>query len=266
MAIPRTESISSIYLPHPHKSSLPIEIPGRTHHGSSPSTSTSTRTTSPELIFEMEPFSPLEILSTHYPPGPSTPRTADERECEPLLYPFPMVSASHFNAARRTHPAPQSTASSSSVSSSSRKAPARPIRRTKALSLNPPRQPLDPTHAIKTAPIHKITGFKPVVATAAQAPEPRTPVRKAPREKRLAPLPRRRSSFSAPPWVFPGRGDAPDDEPRSLELDFKQYLLRRIDSQKPLQFQMFQAMSMMSVSVGLVPSQPTALRLTFVRR
>ncbi|KAJ6620750.1 hypothetical protein B0H10DRAFT_2215738 [Mycena sp. CBHHK59/15] len=248
MAIPRTESISSIYLPHPHKSSLPIEIPGRTHHGSSPSTSTSTRTTSPELIFEMEPFSPLEILSTHYPPGPSTSRTADERECEPLLYPFPMVSASHFNAARRTHPAPQSTASSSSVSSSSRKAPARPIRRTKALSLNPPRQPLDPTHAIKTAPIHKITGFKPVVATAAQAPEPRTPVRKAPREKRLAPLPRRRSSF------------------RHRQLDFKQYLLRRIDSQKPLQFQMFQAMSMMSVSVGLVPSQPTALRLTFVRR
>jgi hypothetical protein len=97
-------------------------------------------------------------------------------------------------------------------------------------------------------PVHKITGFKPDFA--AQAPEARP--KKAPREKRLAHI--RSPSFSSSPWRLPGRGDTSSDDElmRSLEMDpsavdFTQYLLRRIDSQKPLQFQTFQAM--MSVSV-----------------
>jgi hypothetical protein len=206
---------------------------------------------SPDLIFEMEPFSPLEFPSSaHYP---HSSRTTDDHE-PPLLYPFPMmVSASHFNSDRRTHPASQSSAgTSSSLPSITNKAPTKPNHRAQVLPKKSPRPNSaspDPTHAIRAAPIHKIIGFKPVFST--QAPESRTPIKKAPREKRLSPPPRS-SSFSSSAWILPGRSDAPSDEPRSLELDssaldFTQHLFRRMDSQKPLQFQTFQ--SMMSVSV-----------------
>ncbi|KAJ7695713.1 hypothetical protein B0H17DRAFT_1131324 [Mycena rosella] len=250
MDIPRTESSS--YFFHPHKSSSPIEIPGRQQHDPEPSSSPRDRPTSPELIFEMEPFSPLDLPSTTpYSCGPSAPCTLDERE--PLLYPFPRFSTTHFNPdRRRTHPAPQSTPGSSS--SPQPRHPARPTkshRRSQTLQLkSPPQTPtaLDPAHAIRAVPIHKITGFK--LDSAAQAPEPRhrhgPSIKKTPREKPLAPPPRS-ASFSSSPWRLPGRGEASDDEPRSLEIDFTQYLLRRIESQKPLQFQAFQAM--MSVSV-----------------
>ncbi|KAJ7134345.1 hypothetical protein C8R44DRAFT_422726 [Mycena epipterygia] len=251
MDIPRTESSSSFFF-HPHKSSSPIEIPGR-HHHDDPVPPTSTRPFSPEpLIFEMES---LDCPSTRYSFGLSTSCTTDDRE--PLLYPFPVFSASHLIADRRTHPAPRSTAgaSASLPPPIAHNAPAtrKTHRRTRTLQLNSPRQTptvLDPTHAIRAVPLHKITGFKP--ESAAQAPEPRPPIKRAPREKPLAPPPRS-SNFLPSPWLLPSaRGDVSDDEPRSLELDpsavdFTQYLLRRIDSQKPLQFQTFQAM--MSVSV-----------------
>ncbi|KAJ7505560.1 hypothetical protein B0H11DRAFT_1708386 [Mycena galericulata] len=236
MDIPRTESSSSYFF-HPHKSSSPIEIPGR-HHDLS-SSSTSTRPFSPDLIFEMEPFSPLERPSTNYSLGLSTTCTPDDRE--PLLYTFPMLYADPLNADRGGLPTPQSTIGSSSLPPISRKAPSKPHRRTQTVQLKSPRETppsLDPTHPIRAVPIHKITGFKPDFAT--QAPEP------PPREKPLAPPPRS-STLSASPWPLPGRGDASDDEPRSPELDFTHYLLQRIDNQKPLQFHTFQAV--MSVSV-----------------
>ncbi|KAJ7465312.1 hypothetical protein FB451DRAFT_434382 [Mycena latifolia] len=245
MDIPRTESSSSYFF-YPQKSSSPIEIPGRQQHDPEPTT---TRPMSPELIFEMEPFSPLDVPSTHYSFGHSPSRTADERE--PLLYPFPMLSASRFNADRRTtHPAPQSTPGTSS-SPPPIAHPVKPSLRAQPLQLPTPRQTpaaIDPEHAIRAVPRHKVTGFKPDFA--AQAPEPRAPIIKtAPREKCQppAPPPRRVArSFSSSPraWRIPVRygSDASDDEPRSLDVDpgaFTQYLLRRIDSQKPLQFQSF---------------------------
>ncbi|KAJ7164716.1 hypothetical protein C8R43DRAFT_238714 [Mycena crocata] len=253
MDVPRTESSSSYFF-HPHKTSSPIEIPGRhCDDGSESVPSTTARPMSPELIFEMEPFSPLDGPSTHYSFGLSSSCTTDDRE--PLLYPFPILSASHFKADPCILPAPQTAArASASLPPITHKGPVKSYRRQQALQLKSPRQnppAIDPTHAIRAVPIHKITGFKPDFP--AQAPEPRPPIKKAPREKPLAP-PRRNSGFPSSPWRFrPGRGDASsDEEPRSLDadpsaLDFTQYLLRRIDSQKPLQFQPFQAV--MSVSV-----------------
>jgi len=188
--------------------------------------------------------------TTPYTSGLSTPCTTDDRE--PLLYSFPRFSAGHFNTDRGALPTPQSTVGSSSLPPITRKAPFKSHRRTQTVQLKSPRQTptsLDPYVPIRAVPIHKITGFKPDFA--AQAPEPRLPIKKAPREKPLAPPPRS-STLSASPWILPGRGDASDDEPRSLELDssaldFTQYLLRRIDGQRPLQFHAFQAV--MSVSV-----------------
>ncbi|KAJ6584655.1 hypothetical protein B0H19DRAFT_391764 [Mycena capillaripes] len=248
--IPRTESSSSFFF-YPPKSSLPIEIPRRQHNESVPSASECT--TSPELIFEMEPFSPLDPQPTHYPLGLSTsPCTKDDHE--PLLYPFPV--ASHINTHQRTRLAPQNAAGPSfSLPPITHRAPANAHRRSQStLQLTSPRQApadLDPSHAIRAVPIHKITGFKPDFAV--QAPEAYPTIKRPPREKPLTPPPRS-ASVSSSPWRIPGRGDASsDDEPlRSLEVDpsavdFTQYLFRRIDSQKPLQFQTFQAV--MSVSV-----------------
>ncbi|KAF8208589.1 hypothetical protein K438DRAFT_1961187 [Mycena galopus ATCC 62051] len=241
-------SESKSFFFHPPKSSSPIEIPGR-HDEPEPA---SERTISPELIFEMEPFS-LDLSSTYYSFGQSpstTPRQTDDRE-RPLLYSFPVASRLNTD---RPHSTPQSTASLSLPPiSHTLKPPAKTHRRTRTLQLNTPAQTpptIDPAHAIRAVPIHKITGFKPDFAV--QTPEARLPVKRAPREKPLAPPPR---SASSRPWLLPGRGEASDDElSRSLEMDptagdFTQYLLRRIDSQKPLQFPTFQAMMSVSVSV-----------------
>ncbi|KAJ7718114.1 hypothetical protein DFH07DRAFT_336118 [Mycena maculata] len=244
MDIPRTESSSS-YLFH-HKSSSPIGIPGR-HHSDPSTPSTSKRSSSPDLIFEMEPFSPLDRPSTNYPVGLSTSCTTDDRE--PLLYPFPMLSAGHPNADRGALPTPQSVADSSFLPPITHKAPPKLNRCTQPVQLKSQRQSppsLDPTHPIRVVPIHKIIGFKPDFAV--HAPEP-PPIKKTPREKPLAPPPRS-STLSSPAWIRPRRDNASDDEPRSLDLDssavdFTQHLLRRIDSQKPLQFHAFQ----MSLSV-----------------
>ncbi|KAJ6557228.1 hypothetical protein DFH09DRAFT_1365264 [Mycena vulgaris] len=241
MDVPRTESSSSHFF-HPPKSSAPIEIPGRPQLDPEPSAPT--RSMSPELIFEMEPFSPLDLPPTHYSFGLSASCKTDDRE--PLLYPFPVLSKRKFNADRHTHPAPQSSARSQSPLPPMAH-PAKPNQRCQSLQLRQNPTPLDPTHAIRAVPIHKITGFKPEFGV--QSSESHPSINTAPREKRLAPPPRT-SSFSSSPWLLPGRGAASDDEPRSLEvdpIDFTQYLLRRIDSQKPLQFRTFQAM--MSVSV-----------------
>ncbi|KAJ7242875.1 hypothetical protein B0H12DRAFT_841888 [Mycena haematopus] len=253
MDIPRSEyseSQSSFF--HAPKSSSPIEIPGRHNEPDF----ASERTTSPDLIFEMEPFS-LDLSSTYYTFGPShatTSRKTDDRE-RPLLYSFPVVSRPNTDHPRPT-PQRQSTASLS-LPPMSHKPPAQTHRRAHTLQLQTPTQTpptIDPSHAIRAVPIHKITGFMPDFP-AAQAPEARPPIKKAPREKPPAP-PRRSSSrsfSSSRPWLLPGRGEASDDElSRSLEVDptagdFTQYLLRRIDSQRSLHFPTFQAM--MSVSV-----------------
>ncbi|KAJ7043825.1 hypothetical protein C8F04DRAFT_679327 [Mycena alexandri] len=274
--ISRSESSSSFFF-HQPKSSSPIEIPGR-HHDDDETAPPTERTMSPELIFEMEPFSPLdpELASTTYSNGLSTSiqRTKDDRE--PLLYSFPMLSAAHLNPERRAPLRTAGPASSFSLPPIAHKAPARQRRRSQALQLKSPRQTPspssrdpDPAYAIRAEPVHKITGFKPAAAFAAQAPaEARANSKKAlPREKHPALPPHRRSlsplARSRAPWARHGlghshgtaRSEASDDELlRSLEVDpgavdFTQFLLRRIDSQKPLQFQTFQTMSMMSVSV-----------------
>ncbi|KAF7365461.1 hypothetical protein MVEN_00419100 [Mycena venus] len=249
-AISRSEySASESFFFHPPKSSAPIEIPGRHNEPES----APERTTSPELIFEMEPFSPLDPSPTNYSSGPSTSRKPkkDDRE-RPLLYTFPVASRLNTD---RLRPTPQSTASLS-LPPISHKPFSKSHRRSHTLQLESPSQSpptIDPSHAIRAVPIHKITGFKPDFA--AQAPEGRRRTKKAPREKPPAPPPgsSSRSFSSSRPWLLPGRGESSDDELlRSLEMDpsagdFTQYLLQRIDSQKPLQFQTFQAV--MSVSV-----------------
>ncbi|KAJ7725345.1 hypothetical protein B0H16DRAFT_281684 [Mycena metata] len=271
LGISRTESSSSFFF-RPPKSSTPIEIPGRHYDDEEPAPPTE-RTTSPELIFEMEPFFPLdpELASTTYSNGLSTsvPRTKDDRE--PLLYSFPMLSAAHFNPERRASLRTARPPASFSLPPITHNAPVRQRRRSHPLQLKSPRQTPssssrapdpDPAYAIRAEPVHKITGFKPAAAFAAHGPpDARARIKKAaPREKHPAPPPHRRSlsplARSRAPWARHGHGaEASDDELlRSLEVDpgavdFTQYLLRRIDSQKPLQFQTFQAMSMMSVSV-----------------
>ncbi|KAJ7366539.1 hypothetical protein DFH08DRAFT_169827 [Mycena albidolilacea] len=262
MDIPGSQySESKSFFFHPPKSSSPIEIPGR--HDDEPEY-TSERTTSPELIFEMEPFSPLD-RSTNYSSGSSTStrtarkKSSDDREL-PLLYSFPVVTRLNTDC---PHPTPQSPASLSLPPISHHPPTTRAHRRTRTLQLKSPRQTppcpaaiTDPAHAIRVVPLHKITGFKPDFA--AQAP-PETAagiITKAPREKALAPPPRRSATRSFSAAARPWRLDVPSDDElaRSLDVDaggagdFTQYLLRRIDSQKPLQFQAFRAMAM-SVSV-----------------
>lgn len=203
----------------------------------------------------MEPFSPLDRQSTHYSLGLSTSCTTDDDrdDREPLLYPFPV--ASHINTHQRPLPTLQNAAGPAlSLPPITHRAPAKAHRRSQStLQLKSPRQTpsdLDPSHAIRAVPVHKITGFKPDFTV--QTPEAHSPIKRPPREKPLTPLPRS-ASLSSSPWRLPGRGDASsDDELRSPEVDqspvdFTQYLFRRIDSQKPLQFQTFQAV--MSVSV-----------------
>ncbi|KAJ7644299.1 hypothetical protein FB45DRAFT_897478 [Roridomyces roridus] len=211
-----TPGSDSFYL-HSQKSSSPIEIPGRHRDRSA-------RPISPELIFEMDPMEPP---TTYYPSGLATTCTQDDPE--PLLYSFPRFSAENCNIV--APPKPQSS------SSSSRKAP----RKCPPTTTASPPAPLDPYVPIKAVPVHKITGFKPDFT--AQAPSAiMNP--EAPRENQLAPPPR---ISSASVWTLPGRGDASDDEPRSfeLDLDFSQYLIRRMD--RRAHFPAFQAV--MSVSV-----------------
>ncbi|KAJ7645653.1 hypothetical protein DFH06DRAFT_591910 [Mycena polygramma] len=251
---PRT-SCSSFFF-HPPKVSSPIEIPGRQHdeYALPPAE----RTTSPELIFEME-LSPIERLSTHYSFGLSTsPRTKEkDADPEPLLYPFPVAHHIDTHTHPRTRP-PQNTASFSLPPITHQ--PPKSHRRSKStLQLGSPPPEPDPAHAIRAVPLHKITGFTPDDGAAPlPLPEAARPAienahanAKAPREKQKQPLtpltppPRLASS----PWVR--EASASDDELslRALDVDpgagadFTQYLLRRIDSQKPLQFQTFRVMS-----------------------
>ncbi|KAJ6466374.1 hypothetical protein C8R45DRAFT_1106617 [Mycena sanguinolenta] len=212
----------------------------------------------------------------------------DDRDRErPLLYTFPVITRTNADRApdRPTTPQRQSTASLS-LPPMSHKPPPRTHRRTHTQLETPSQTPTaeadaqaNPAYAIRAVPRHKITGFTPEFPAATTAPEPRarppTQHLKAQREREkprsVAPSHRRRSSsrsFSSRPWLLPGGGGASisDDElSRSLDVDypgggaggqggggsggdFTQYLLRRIDSQKPLyHFPAFQAM--MSVSV-----------------
>ncbi|KAJ7163240.1 hypothetical protein C8R46DRAFT_1037198 [Mycena filopes] len=281
--ISRAESSSSSFFFHPQKVSSPIEIPGRQSHDSDHAPPPSTeRTTSPELIFEMEPFSPLEPLlaasSTTYSPRlcttsrSSTTMDAEDQEQQqqPLLYPFPILSAAHFNSASARRPA--GPPSSFSLPPITHKAPARPRPRPRGRSLSPlrelnssppstaPADPADPAHAIRAEPVHKIIGF--AVAKSERKPKPAAA---AAREKqpagpqqqpyyhhhhRPAPPPHRRrssSSISLSPRRQSSsslsRSPVSDDElVRSLDrgevdgggggaVDFTQYLLRRIERQ-----------------------------------
>ncbi|KAJ7175390.1 hypothetical protein C8R46DRAFT_1248765 [Mycena filopes] len=284
--ISRTESSSSSFFFHPQKVSSPIEIPGRQSHDSDHAPPPSTeRTTSPELIFEMEPFSPLDPLlaasSTPYSPRLCTSSRArssttmdaedQEQQQQPLLYPFPILSAAHFNSASVRRPA--GPPSSFSLPPITHKAPARPRPRPRGRSLSPlrelnssspstaPADPADPAHAIRAEPVHKIIGFavakserkpKPAAAAAREKPKPAVPQQQPyyhhhHHHHRPAPPPHRRrsSSISLSPRRQSSsslsRSPVSDDElVRSLDreldggggaVDFTQYLLRRIDRQ-----------------------------------
>ncbi|KAJ6511994.1 hypothetical protein C8R47DRAFT_675658 [Mycena vitilis] len=251
---PRT-SCSSFFF-HPPKVSSPIEIPGRQHdeYALPPAE----RTTSPELLFDME-LSPIDRLSTHYSFGlPTSPRTKEKDandDPEPLLYRFPV--AHHID----THPRPPPKITASFSLPPITHQPPKSYRRSKStLQLGSPPPEPDPAHAIRAVPLHKITGFTPDDRDgAAPLPLPEAAIEnahanaKAPREKQKQPLtpltPPARLASS--PWVREASTSALDDELglRALDVDpgagadFTQYLLRRIDSQKPLQFQTFRVMS-----------------------
>ncbi|KAF7357649.1 hypothetical protein MSAN_01361500 [Mycena sanguinolenta] len=215
-----------------------------------------------------------------------TEKDDSDRE-RPLLYTFPVITRTNADRPTdRPTPERQSTASLS-LPPMSHKPPPRTHRRTHTHTQleTPPTDAdvnADPAHAIRSVPRHKITGFAlesdaesftapaPVHVSAPQTPARASPAtKKMQREKpRTAPRRRRsasRSFSSSRPWLLPGGGGASvsDDElSRSFDLDsgagglgggggggdFTQYLLRRIDSQKPLYHSpAFQAM--MSVSV-----------------
>ncbi|KAJ7867870.1 hypothetical protein B0H14DRAFT_2730451 [Mycena olivaceomarginata] len=219
--------------------SSPIEIPGRHKEPEC----TSERTTSPELVFEMEPLSPKDLSSTNYSLGLSTSRKNDEHE-RTLLYSFPV--ARHCD----TNPPPLSPQSNACLTLTPIRhkplAKSHPHSRRQGESASQSAATMDPSHSIRALPVYKISGLEPDFA--AQAPGPRLPIEKAPQEQPLLPPPRSSSRPipSLRPWILPGRPEASGDELlRSLEVDpntgdFTQYLFRRI--QKPLQPHTFQEM------------------------
>ncbi|KAK7048101.1 hypothetical protein R3P38DRAFT_1850965 [Favolaschia claudopus] len=171
---------------HPPKSSSPIKIPGRDSNNNYNNNNgfqsvADERTTSPELIFEMEPFSPLDFSSTSHVPGltsrrrdysdgPSTSPRNNERY---LLYAFPVLHRS--NNAVDTNDAGSTTpkmpvATAVPLSALALSLPLPPISHNWASAKSAshrrhhstsPTTATDPTQAIRAVPVHKITGFEP---------------------------------------------------------------------------------------------------------
>jgi len=112
------------------------------------------------------------------------------------------------------------------------------------------------SHAlIRSTPVKKITGFNPVVPSTKLLSTPcqvgHGVVTSSPSRRlgRLSPAPRRRLSFSSP-WILPGKGDVLDWEVGSLEalphsLEFKKYLMGRIESDKRVSFNRLRAVPSM---------------------
>ncbi|KAF7296490.1 hypothetical protein HMN09_01055700 [Mycena chlorophos] len=188
MDTPRTEA----FFFHPHRPSAPIDIPQSSKSVACPSgTSSSTRPLSPELIFEMEPFSPP---TTNYnndtlsqgasTSGPAPHFNDPERHTRPLLYPLPVLDLSELQSRRCESPRPTSAALP--VAS----LPLYPIahhgtrRRANTLvsqlhtdSDDSRSQSRDPEpyvrgRLIRPIPIHKVVGFTPVGSASSPSPAP----------------------------------------------------------------------------------------------
>ncbi|KAJ7070032.1 hypothetical protein C8F01DRAFT_541599 [Mycena amicta] len=165
MDTPRTEA----FFFHPHRHSAPIDIPQQQRSVSCPSVS-STRTLSPELIFEMEPFSP-PTHDDNYSPVPSSINNdrGVQQRLRPLLYPFPVLDLSDSLArVSQSVALPTTSLPPFPIAHNS----ARKVTVTDSDDSDSSSTPVVRGRVIRPVPVHKVVGFKPDELAGAPATAP----------------------------------------------------------------------------------------------
>jgi hypothetical protein len=244
-----------------YKCSTPIEIPARRRPTTTVHSPARSAAASPELIFEMSPLDSTLHSTYHDRSFCPFPKDDDpsffepsEPHCfaskpqyairEPFLYSFPMLASHHFHS-RSVQPELANVPTDASCTAAIADPQRRVSHRLSANGLirhDRGRSPSSKsTHTIRKVTAHKVVGFQP--ENLSPCCIPRRPTRP------LLPS----TPFRSPGTLSIGEGldiSYSSSESNISSFEFENFLVRRIDDEKTIQFTHRQPISSMHISFG----------------